>query len=80
MNSNRFARTMFKDITTLKMANTWSNVTQNDIQEYQTTHEDITERTPLKNNLHNCKGFQEHPRIKQEPFGLRKGKRNTRKE
>ena len=28
------------------------------------THEYITERTPLRNKLHNLKGFQEKPRRK----------------
>ena len=40
------------------------NETQNDIEELQITHEDITERTPLRNELHNFKGFQEQPRRK----------------
>ena len=53
---------------------------ENDIQELQITHEDITERTPLRNKLHNLKGFQEKPKEKQELLGLRKGEKNTRKE
>ena len=46
------------------MANTWISETQNDIEKLQITHEDITESTPLKNKLHNFKGFQEKPRRK----------------
>ena len=46
------------------MANKCVNETENDIQELQITHEDITERTPLRNKLHNFKGFQEKPRRK----------------
>ena len=49
-------------------------------EKIQITHEDITERTPLRNKLHNFKGFQENPRRKTEYFGLIKGERNTRKE
>ena len=41
------------------MANTWISETENDIEELQITHEDITERTPLRNKLHNFKGFKE---------------------
>ena len=37
---------------------------ENDIEELRITHEDITERTPLRNKLHNFKGFQEKPRRK----------------
>ena len=58
------------------MANTWSSETENDIEELQITQEDITERTPLRNKLHNFKAFQG----KQELLGLRKGEKNTRKE
>ena len=43
------------------MTNTWISETENYIQEVQITHEDITERTPLRNNF---KGFQEKPRRK----------------
>ena len=46
------------------MANTWISEMENHIEELQITHEDITERTPLKNKLHNFKGFQENPRRK----------------
>ena len=46
------------------MANTWISEMENDIQELQITQEDITERTPLRNKLHNFKGFQEKPRRK----------------
>ena len=46
------------------MASTWISETENDIEELQITHEDITERTPLRNKLHNFKGFQEKPRRK----------------
>ena len=46
------------------MANTWISETKNDIEELQITHEDTTERTPLRNELHNFKGFQEKPRRK----------------
>ena len=48
------------------MANTWINETESDIEELQITHEDITERTPLRNKLHNSRGFQEKPRRKTE--------------
>ena len=46
------------------MANTWISETENYIQELQITHECITERTPLRNKLHNFKGIQEKPRRK----------------
>ena len=46
------------------MANTWISETEIDIEELQIKHEDITERTPLRNKLHNFKGFQEKPRRK----------------
>ena len=46
------------------MANTWISETENDIEELQITHEDITERTPLRYKLHNFKGFHEKPRRK----------------
>ena len=46
------------------MANTWISETENDIEELQIIHENITERTPLRNKLHNYKGFQEKPRRK----------------
>ena len=54
------------------MANTWINETENDIEELQITYEDITERIPLRNKLHNLKGFQEHPEEKQVLFRLKK--------
>ena len=44
------------------MANTWISETENDIEELQITQEDITERTPLRNKLHNFKSFLEKPR------------------
>ena len=31
---------------------------ENDIEELQITHEDVTDRTPLRNKLRNFKGFQ----------------------
>ena len=62
------------------MANTWTSETENDIAELQVTQEDITERTSLRNKLHNFKGFQENLEGKQELLGLRKGEKNTRKE
>ena len=46
------------------MANTWISETENDIKKLQITQEDITERTPLRNKLHNFKGFQEKSRRK----------------
>ena len=46
------------------MTNTRINETENDIEEHQITHEDIKERTPLRNKLHNFKGFQEKPKRK----------------
>ena len=46
------------------MTNTWISETENDIEELQITHEDITERTPLRNKLRNSKGFKEKPRRK----------------
>ena len=58
------------------MANTWISETENDIEELQITHEDITEHISLRNKLHNFEGFQE----KQKLFVLRKGEKNTRKE
>ena len=44
------------------MANSLINETENDIEELQITHQDIRERTSLKNKFHNFKGFQEKPR------------------
>ena len=46
------------------MTNPWISETENDIEELQITQEDITDRTPLRNKLHNFKGFQEKPRRK----------------
>ena len=46
----------------MKIVNIWSSETENDIEELQITREDITKRTPLRNKLHNLKGFQEKPR------------------
>ena len=46
------------------MANTWINVTENDIEELYITHEDMTEPIPLRNKLHHFKGFQEKHRTK----------------
>ena len=46
------------------MDNTWISETENGIEELQITQEDIKERTPLRNKLHNFKGFQEKPRRK----------------
>ena len=62
------------------MANTWITETENDIEELKITQKDITERTPLRNKLHNFKGFQENREGKQELLGLRKGEKNTREE
>ena len=80
MNSNRLTGIILKYIRKLKMANTWISETGNDIEEIQIAHEDITEPTPLRNKLHNFKGFQEKPRRKQKLFRLRKGDKNTRNE
>ena len=80
MNSNRLTGSIFKYIRKLKMANTWISETENDIEEVQITQEDITERTPLRNKLHNFKGFKKNQEGKQELLGLRKGEKNTRKE
>ena len=57
MNSNRFTGRIFKYFRKLKMSNTWINETENDFKKLQITHEDIEERTPLRNKLHNFKGF-----------------------
>ena len=46
------------------MANIWINETENDIEKLQIIHEDITERTPIRNKLHNFKGFQVKPKRK----------------
>ena len=46
------------------MANTRINETEINIEELQITHEDIAERTPLRNKLHNFKGLQEKSRRK----------------
>ena len=62
MNSNRLTGRIFKCIRKLEMANTGISETENVIEELQITHEDITESTPLRNKLHNFKGFQEEPR------------------
>ena len=66
MNSNRLTGRIFKYryIRKLKMANIWISETENDIEELHITHEDITEHTPLRNKLHNFKGFQEKLRRK----------------
>ena len=64
MDSNRLTGRIFKYVRKLKMANTWITETENDIEELQITQEDIIERTPLRNKLHNFKGFQEKPRRK----------------
>ena len=58
------------------MSSTWINETENDIEELQITHEDITERTPLTNKLHILKVSRKNPEEKQELFGLRE-KRET---
>ena len=65
-NSNRFTGRIFKYVRKLKMANTQISETKNDIEKFQFTHEDITERTPLRNKLHHFKSFQEKPRRKTE--------------
>ena len=59
------------------MANTWINETENDIEELQSTHADITECTPLRNKLYYFKGFQEKREEKQELFELKKRERET---
>ena len=59
INSYRVTGRIFKYITELKIANTSINETENDIEEFQITHEDIIERIPLRNKLLNFKGFQE---------------------
>ena len=64
MNSNRLTGRIFNYIRKPKITNTWINETENDIEEFQITYEDITERPPLRNKLHNFKGFQEKPRRK----------------
>ena len=46
------------------MANTWISETENDIKELKIKHEDITERTPLRNKLQNFEGFRHKPRRK----------------
>ena len=53
MNSNWITGRIFKYIRKLKMVNIWISETENDIEELQITHEDITERTPFRNKLHN---------------------------
>ena len=66
INSNRLIGRIFKYIINLKMANTWINETEYDIEELQITHEDIAEHRPipLRNKLNHFKGFQEKPRRK----------------
>ena len=80
MNRNRFTGRIFKYIRKLNMANTWINETENHIEELQITQEDITERTPLRNKLHNFKGFQETPRRKTGAAWTEEMRENTRKE
>ena len=46
------------------MANIWINETENDSEELQITHEDITKCTPVRNKLHNFKGYQVKTRRK----------------
>ena len=54
MNCNRLTVRIFKYCTLeLKMANIWFSEKENNTEEFQITHEDITERTPLRNKLHN---------------------------
>ena len=53
---NRLTERISKYIKKLKIANTWISETEN-IKELQITHEGITERTQLRNKLHNFKGF-----------------------
>ena len=64
MDSNRLTGRIFKYIRKLKMSNTWINETQIEIEELEITHEDIIQRTPVSNKLHNFKDFQEKPRKK----------------
>ena len=64
MDNDRLTGRIFKYIRKLKMTDTWISETKNDIEELQITQEDITERTPLRNNLHHFKGFQEKRRRK----------------
>ena len=64
MNSNRLTGRIFKYIRKLQIANTQIIETQNDIEELQITHKNISERIPLKNKLYNFKGFQEKFRRK----------------
>ena len=64
MNSNIFTGRIFKYIRKLKIANMWISEMENDTEELKLTHEDITERTPLRNKLHNFKGFHENPKRK----------------
>ena len=59
------------------MANTLISETGNDIEELQITQEDITERTPLRNKLHNFKGFQEKPRRKTGAAWTEERRENT---
>ena len=64
MKSDRCTGRIFKYIRKLKMVNTWISEMENDIEELHITHEDITERTPLRIRLNNFKGFQEKLRKK----------------
>ena len=80
MKSNRLTGRIFKYIRKLKMTNTWISKMENDIEELQITQEDITERTPLRNKLHNFKGFQEKLRRKTGAVWTEERRKNTRKE
>ena len=59
MNSNRLTGRIFK----YSVLENWkwpihgSMKLKNDIEELQITHEDFIEHTPLRNKLHNFKGF-----------------------
>ena len=46
-----------KYVIVYEMANKWVNVTENDIEELEITHEDIAEPTTLRNKLHILKDF-----------------------
>ena len=48
------------------MTSTCINGTENYIEDLQNTHEDVTERIPLRSKLLNFKGFQEKSRKKLE--------------
>ena len=60
----------------MKIANIWIKETEK--EEHKTTLEDVKERLPLREKLHNSAGFQVKLKNKPLLFGLRKDERTSR--